>query len=388
MTQNHSPSIKLSSATSQKRSALNKRNFVLLNWQLIVATVILMSIGLINLYSASSISNDEGVFYAPYFSRQLIWGGFGIVVMATVLLFDYHKLEYVALPFFILILILLILVPIIGVSAGGARRWIDLGILRFQPSEFAKFSIIIYCSYLLAKKGESLSWLALFHVISVASIPFLLVAMQPDLGTALMVFLILAGMVLYHGIKWRVLRVLLVTIPLSLPFTWLFLLDYQKQRVLTMLDPSRDPYGAGYQTIQSQIAIGSGEVFGKGFQEGTQSQLSFLPEKHTDFAIAVLGEEWGFAGTLVTVSLFCIFLYFIFSTVRDAKDRFGSLLCTGIFFYFFWQILINIGMVIGIMPVVGIPLPFISYGGTSMLVNCVLIGVVLNVSVQGSLFKD
>ncbi len=381
------PSIKLSSP-SQKRAELNKRNFVQINWLLILATIMLMTIGLVNLYSASSIVSDEGVYYAPYFMRQIVWSGLALVVMIFSLFFDYHKLEQLALPFFIIILVLLALVPIIGVSAGGAQRWIDLGFLRFQPSELAKFSTIIYCAYLLAKKGESLSWLSLIHIIVVAFCPFFLVFIQPDLGTALMVLLISAGMVLYHGIQWKVLRILLVIIPLALPFTWFFLLDYQKERVLTMFDPSRDPYGAGYQTIQSQIAIGSGEVFGKGFQEGTQSQLSFLPEKHTDFAIAVLGEEWGFIGTLITVSLFCIFLYFIFITVRDAKDRFGSLLCTGIFFYFFWQILINIGMVIGIMPVVGIPLPFISYGGTAMLVNSLFIGLVLNVSVQGSLLKD
>ena len=198
---------------------------------------------------------------------------------------------------------------------------------------------------------------------------------------------LLGGMVLFHGVQWRVLRVCLLLIPLMLPLAWFKLHDYQRERIMTFLDPTRDPRGAGYHIIQSQIAIGSGEMFGKGFQAGTQSQLRFLPEKHTDFAVAVFGEEWGFVGCMTLVALFCLFLYAIYSTVRDARDRFGSTLCAGIFFYFFWQIMVNIGMVVGLMPVVGIPLPFISYGGSAMLVNCGLLGIVLSVSMRRFVFK-
>ena len=164
--------------------------------------------------------------------------------------------------------------------------------------------------------------------------------------------------------------------------------DYQRQRILTFLDPGNDPRGTGYHIIQSRIAIGSGELWGKGFREGTQSQLRFLPERHSDFAVAVFGEEWGFVGCVALVTLFCLFLLSIFSSAVQAKDRFGSTLVVGVFFYFFWQIFINMGMVIGLMPVVGIPLPFISYGGSATVVNFTLLGIVLNVSMRRFMFKS
>ena len=187
----------------------------------------------------------------------------------------------------------------------------------------------------------------------------------------------------------RVLRVLLVILP-TLPFlAWEFLLlDYQKERVLGFVDPGSDPRGAGWQVIQSQIAIGSGEMWGKGYLSGTQGQLRFLPEKHTDFAVAIFGEEWGFVGAVVLLSLFTLFLYSIFITARDAKDRFGSFLAAGVFFYFFWLFTINLGMVLGMMPVVGLPLPFVSYGGSATLVNFSLVGLVCNVSMRRFVFKQ
>jgi rod shape determining protein RodA len=169
--------------------------------------------------------------------------------------------------------------------------------------------------------------------------------------------------------------------------SWNFLHDYQKERILTFLNPERDPLGSGYHIIQSQIAIGSGRFWGKGFLEGTQSQLRFLPEKHTDFAFAVFGEEWGFVGSVILLILFCFFLYQVFLVSQEAKDKFGTYLAIGVFFYFFWQILINMGMVLGLMPVVGIPLPFISYGGSASLVNFCLIGLVMNVSMRKFMFK-
>jgi rod shape determining protein RodA len=184
-----------------------------------------------------------------------------------------------------------------------------------------------------------------------------------------------------------VFKVLVVVLPIMIPFGWFFLHDYQKQRIMTFLDPGNDPLGAGYHIIQSQIAIGSGGFWGKGFLEGTQSQLRFLPEKHTDFAFAVFGEEWGFFGSIMLLILFCSFLYQIYIVTMEAKDDFGSYLAAGVFFYFFWQILINIGMVLGIMPVVGIPLPFISYGGSASVVNFCMVGLVLNVAMRRFVFK-
>ena len=199
---------------------------------------------------------------------------------------------------------------------------------------------------------------------------------------------ILGGMILFHGLKGYVLKTCLLAVPCAAAFMWFVgMHDYQRQRILTFLDPGNDPRGTGYHILQSRIAIGSGQLWGKGFKEGTQSQLRFLPERHSDFAVAVFGEEWGFVGCVALVTLFCLFLLSIFSTAVQAKDRFGSMLVVGVFFYFFWQIFINMGMVIGLMPVVGIPLPFISYGGSATLVNFTLLGIVLNVSMRRFMFK-
>lgn len=365
----------------------NKKLFLEMNWALIIATIILFSIGFVNLYSASSIRFEDGIIHTPFYERQLIWGGIGIIILFAISFINYKALESFSLPFYLIVLILLALVPVLGKTVYGAQRWLDLGGFSIQPGEFAKFSVLLMEAKYLSKDGESLGWIRLFKSLLIGLVPFALIAKQPDLGTALTVLFLIGGMALFHGIKWKVLRICLIIIPLLIPLSWFALHDYQQERIKTFLDPTRDPRGAGYHIIQSQIAIGSGQLTGKGFQEGTQSQLRFLPEKHTDFAVAVLGEEWGFVGSVSVVVIFCFFLFSIYSTISVARDRFSSTLCAGIFFYFFWQVLVNTGMVVGLMPVVGIPLPFISYGGTAMVVNCIFIGIVLSVSVNRFVFK-
>jgi rod shape determining protein RodA len=195
-------------------------------------------------------------------------------------------------------------------------------------------------------------------------------------------------MVLFRGLTGGAFKALAAAAAGVMAGGWFILHDYQRQRILGFLDPSDDPLGAGYHIIQSQIAIGSGGFWGKGFLGGTQSHLRFLPEKHTDFAVAVFGEEWGFVGAMLLLTVFCAFLYQLVVIAREAKDGFGSFLAAGVFFYFFWQILINMGMVLGLMPVVGIPLPFLSYGGSATLVNFCLIGIALNVSMRRYIFKQ
>ena len=365
----------------------NKKLFLEMNWALIIATIILFSIGFVNLYSASSIRFEDGIIHTPFYERQLIWGGIGIIILFAISFINYKALESFSLAFYLIVLILLALVPVLGKTVYGAQRWLDLGGFSIQPGEFAKFSVLLMGAKYLSKDGESLGWIRLFKSLLIGLVPFALIAKQPDLGTALTVLFLIGGMALFHGIKWKVLRICLIIIPLLIPLSWFALHDYQQERIKTFLDPTRDPRGAGYHIIQSQIAIGSGQLTGKGFQEGTQSQLRFLPEKHTDFAVAVLGEEWGFVGSVSVVVIFCFFLFSIYSTISVARDRFSSTLCAGIFFYFFWQVLVNTGMVVGLMPVVGIPLPFISYGGTAMVVNCIFIGIVLSVSVNRFVFK-
>ena len=366
---------------------IDRRIFSHVNWALIGILLLLFGLGVLNLYSASSLRVSTGLAMTPYYKKQLIWGLMGLGCMLLTVSLDYRHLKTLAWPLFVITVLLLAAVPLFGKTIYGAKRWLDFGFVSFQPSELGKISVLLMGAAFLSKDSERLSLVPFLKICGIAAIPALLVVTQPDLGSGLSLLLLIGGMILYKGMTGPLFKGLAVGIPLMLPFGWFFLHDYQKQRVLTFLDPNKDPLGSGYHIIQSQIAIGSGEFWGKGFLEGTQSQLRFLPEKHTDFALAVFGEEWGFIGCMTLLALFCAFLYQISLVAQESKDSFGSYLAAGVFFYFFWQILINMGMVLGIMPVVGIPLPFISYGGSSMLVNFCLIGIVLNVSMRRFFFK-
>jgi len=368
-------------------SFIDRRVLQHINWALLGLTLVLFGLGVLNLYSASGFRMESGVAVNTFFQKQLAWGLIGMGGMLVCIFLDYRHLTTLAWPLFGLTVALLVCVPLFGKTIYGARRWLDLGFFNFQPSEVAKISMLLLGAKLLSKGQRPLDWGMLFGVMFLGLIPAGLIILQPDLGSGLSVLMLLGGMIMYRGLQKRVLKPLFITLPLLLPLSWFFLHDYQKQRILTFLNPGSDPLGSGYHILQSQIAIGSGRMWGKGFLAGTQSQLRFLPEKHTDFAIAVFGEEWGFVGCIILLSLFCLFLYQIFLTAQEAKDRFGSFLAAGVFFYFFWLVLINMGMVLGLMPVVGIPLPFISYGGSAMVVNLCLIGVVMNVSMRRFVFK-
>ena len=367
---------------------IDRRLFFYINWVFLGMAVLLFFVGVLNLYSASGTRLEEGMSVAPFYQKQLIWGLMGMVGMIFFMLFDYRVLKTLAWPLFWVTIILLALVPFFGKVIMGAKRWLDFGLFNFQPSELAKICILVIGARILSKERQALGFVRLGYVMGVGLLPAALIMKQPDLGSGLSVLLLLGGMILYRGVTARVFKTALVGIPALLPLSWFFLHDYQKQRILTFLDPASDPLGAGYHIIQSEIAIGSGGFWGKGFLQGTQSQLRFLPEKHTDFAVAVFSEEWGFLGTILLLAAFCFFLYQIVLVAREARGLFGSYLAAGVFFYFFWQILINTGMVLGLMPVVGIPLPFISYGGSATLVNFCLIGLVLNVSMRRFLFKQ
>ena len=368
-------------------SPIDRRLFTHINWPLLAVVSALFGIGVLNLYSASGFRMGDGVSLNTYYQKQCIWGAIGLFCMMALTFFDYRYLKHVAWPLAVLTMVCLLLVPVMGKTVYGAKRWLDFGVFAFQPSEMAKFTTLLVGAVMLSKDGGKMGWLQLLVVLAVAMPPAAMVIVQPDLGSGLNILLLLGGMILYRGLTGGMFKTLLVVVPILIPCGWFFLKPYQKLRILTLFNPERDPLGSGYHIIQSQIAIGSGQMWGKGFLEGTQSQLRFLPEKHTDFAFAVFAEEWGFVGTMLLVTFFCIFLYILFTTARDAKDRFGSFLAAGVFFYFFWQILINMGMVLGIMPVVGIPLPFISYGGSATIVNFCLLGIVLNVSMRRFVFK-
>ncbi|MBQ7456058.1 MAG: rod shape-determining protein RodA [Desulfovibrio sp.] len=367
---------------------MDMRLFSHINWPLIACITLLFLIGLLNLYSASGTRLEDGIIVSSFYQKQIVWGVCGLGCMLVTLTFDYRRLKNFAWIFYWIVLALLILVALIGKNVYGATRWISLGGISFQPSELAKIAVLILTARLLSHDGQPLGWKRFFGLLVIGFLPCVFILQQPDLGTSMMLLLILGGMIVFHGMRAVVFRSCLVAIPCCGALLWFVgMHDYQRQRILSFLNPGLDPRGTGYHILQSRIAIGSGQLWGKGFTEGTQSQLRFLPERHSDFALAVFGEEWGFVGCVTLVSLFCLFLLAIFSSAIQAKDRFGSMLVVGIFFYFFWEILINLSMVIGLMPVVGIPLPFISYGGSATLVNFTLLGIVLNVSMRRFMFK-
>lgn len=367
---------------------VDRRLFSHLNWGLLACMLVLFFMGVGNLYSASGTRLEEGLAFSDFYRRQLIWGGAGLLCMLAAMCVDYRKLRNLAWLFYLLSILLLLLVPFLGKTVYGAKRWLSLGFMSFQPSEAAKLAVLVLGARLLASDSAALGWKNFFKIVIMGLVPCTLILLQPDLGTTMLLLLILAGMILFHGIKSYVFKTCALAAPCAAAIMWFVgMHDYQRQRILSFLNPDVDPRGAGYHILQSRIAIGSGELWGKGFGEGTQSQLRFLPERHSDFAVAVFGEEWGFVGCVALVTLFCLFLLSIYFTAIQARERFGSMLVVGVFFYFFWQIFINMGMVIGLMPVVGVPLPFISYGGSATIVNFILLGVVLSVSMRRFTFK-
>jgi rod shape determining protein RodA len=285
-------------------------------------------------------------------------------------------------------LLLLILVLAIGRTSMGATRWISLAGINVQPSEIMKIVIIValarYFSDKAHLRGFSLRELIMPGLI--LGLPTLLIMKQPDLGTALLVLGIGGTMALFAGVR----RVTLVFLGLSgcaaAGGGWFLLHDYQKQRILTFLNPERDPLGAGYHIIQSKIAVGSGGFNGLGFMKGTQSQLSFLPERHTDFAFSVFAEEWGLTGCLLLLALYCLIVLWGLHIALRSNERFGMYLAIGVSAMLFWHIVVNLGMVIGLLPVVGVPLPLFSYGGTSMITTMTGVGILMNVSMRRFMF--
>ncbi|MDR2051497.1 MAG: rod shape-determining protein RodA [Deltaproteobacteria bacterium] len=370
------------------QSMMEKHPLAQANWVLVLLTIALAGLGLINLYSASAVRLGEGISVDSHFQKQCLWVLLGAGCMLICMFFDYRRLISSAEPLLLLSIALLLLVLFTG---GTVRRWLPLGPVNFQPSEAVKISVLLVGAKILSRGKDPLNWKELGGVMLVGLVPAALILKQPDLGTAVIVLLILGGMILYRGVKIKIIKVCVLVLILSpvalVKLVIPNLLDYQRDRILGFVNPEKVNPDSIYQNKQAKIAIGSGQTWGKGYLEGTQSKLRFLPAKHTDFAIAVFGEEWGFAGSVALVALFCFFLLSIYATAREARDSFGSIFTAGVFFYFFWQIFVNIGMVLGMMPVVGIPLPFISYGGSASLVNFCLVGLVLNVSMRRFVFR-
>ena len=358
---------------------LDRRSYRNIDFWMIFATLALVGIGILMIGSATHINSPSEDRYW-YVQRQGMFALLNFVLIMVMLKFDYKILGPMGNLLYGINLLMLIAVMFVGQSALGAQRWIQIGPITLQPSEFAKLIMIISMAHLLDSREEKLKsiW-DLLPIFAFVIVPFVLVLKQPDLGTSLVFLAIVLGMVFVAGIDAKLLLKLFVAALAFMPVFWLFLKDYQKSRLTVFLDPNVDPLGAGYHIIQSKIAIGSGQLFGKGLFNGTQSQLNFLPENHTDFIFAVVGEELGFVGSVVILMLYLLLLYRGVKTAQNARDTFGTLLAAGITSMMAFHVLVNVGMTIGIMPVTGIPLPFMSYGVSALTTNLVSVGILLNI---------
>ena len=370
---------------SKLKSNTHWTSNVLFEWPLILYSLILAGIGLFLIFSATAPMGPAG---RSFVIRQITWCSLGLVLTAIFILFDYHILERWAILFYVFLMAALIVVWSLGKVTAGSRRWIDLGLMRFQPSEFAKLAVvIILAKYFQGRIGTtSLEFRDLARPLLIVAGPVILVLLQPDLGTACVITLVAVSMILFTGVGRRTLLWAAGLLVLMLPLViWVgdrFLLDYQKKRLLTFMSPEYDPLGAGYHIIQSQIAIGSGGGLGKGFLKGTQNQLMFLPVKHTDFIFSILAEEWGFLGCAIVLGLFCALFLRGLAIAAKARDNFGALIAFGCSVVLFWHVTINVGMVMGLLPVVGVPLSFLSYGGSSLLSSFLGIAILMNVSMR------
>ncbi|MBV6341272.1 rod shape-determining protein RodA [Candidatus Magnetobacterium casense] len=364
---------------------INRKYLKLFDWYTLLLLLIISLTGVLTVYSATRPILSS--LQPNYYLKQLLWIAIGLVCLFAMVLYDYVWLKNFAYVLYIFGLLMLVLVLIVGRSGLGAQRWFDLGIFSFQPSELFRVILIIAIGkYMSSVKGQLTKWTFISSSVIFGLIPFTLIIKQPHLGTGLILLATYFFMALSKKIEKRIVTTLVVAVVLLTPLLgkpiWNNLKDYQKNRIVAFVDPSRDPRGIGYQIEQSKITIGSGMILGRGYLKGTQGPLKFLPEKHTDFIFSVFAEEWGFAGSLVIFSLYLLLFLRGIDTAIKAKDDFASYVAIGITFMLFLYFLINIGMVIGVMPVVGVPIPLMSYGGTSIVTNFLAVGILINIRMR------
>ncbi len=354
-------------------------------WGLLATTLAIAGISVLNLASASRVA------HAPVWISQLAWLGVGLGVALVSLSVDYRRLHSVAWPTYGLVMILLVAVHFHGQTVMGAQRWLVLGPIRLQPSELAKLAVVVVLARFYHEEGEKPGGYGLsdlWRPALIIAIPFLLILQQPDLGTASMVAAIGGTMVLASRIRWRALLLVAGSGAIAAVGAWFFVLhDYQKKRLLTFMNPEADMLGSGYHANQSMIAVGSGQWAGKGWAQGTQTQLSFLPEQHTDFVFSVFAEEWGFRGALLLLGLFLLLCLLGLRIAIQARERHGAFLAVGAVAFLFWHVFVNIGMVSGLLPVVGVTLPLMSYGGSSAITVLISIGILANVATRSGRFS-
>ena len=348
---------------------------------LLWTAVLLVAIGLTILYSASyQRAVDTGTSFV---ARQLIWLGFGAAAAFLLMAVDYHRWLEGAYVYYGCNLVLLVLVLAAGETHGGAQRWLAAGPLTFQPSELAKLStILVLARYLGERRDAPRTWRALIVPALIVLLPMALIFKEPNLGTALIFVPALAAMLWVWRLPARMWWTMAAAGVIAVPLGWHALHDYQRSRLLVFVNPNLDPLGAGYTVLQSKIAVGSGLLWGRGWFAGTQNQLNFLPERHTDFIFSVIGEEWGFLGAAGVLGLYAFLLHRGFRIAAESRDPFGTLLVTGLTTVLGCHIVVNVGMTLGLMPVVGLPLPLMSYGGSWLLACLMVVGMMLSVGMR------
>jgi rod shape determining protein RodA len=364
---------------------IDRRLVAHIDWTLLILALLLSGVGLLTILSATY---DGHHLFSDRFVRQASWLCVGLMALVVTVSVDYRLLNRYGYAIYALALLLLALVPLVGISGGGARRWLGFGSFAVQPSEFMKVALVIVLARNLHRWAgdKRLPLRRLIAPVLLLAAPALLVLRQPDLGTVIVLGLAAFTLLLLAGMPARLVLLAMVVIGPALPYAWSHLKPYQQQRIYAFVDPQADPLGAGYHVRQSQIAIGSGMLYGKGYLHGTQNQLNFLPEQHTDFIFSVYAEEWGFLGAALLVSLYLGLVLRGAVIALKSRDNLGALLAAGLTSMIFWQAAINIAMTSGSLPVVGITLPFLSYGGSSLLTLLTSIGLIMNVSMRRHTF--
>ncbi|GAB4414014.1 MAG: rod shape-determining protein RodA [Thermodesulfovibrionales bacterium] len=355
------------------------------DWVTLSLILLLSLAGVMTIFSATRPPVSDEM--PSYYIKQSYWLIFSLIALTASVSFDYVWLRRFSYILYGLGLFLLLCVLFLGRTGMGAQRWLNLGILSFQPSEVFKLFYLIAVSHYLSERRGRVGFISLFKTFFLlAFIPLLMIIKQPDLSTAVILLAIFLSIIAAKGLQKKVAVMIILIGLVSVPFLghifWEGLKDYQKNRLVAFLEPEIDPSGIGYHINQSKVAIGSGQFLGKGYLNGTQGPLRFLPERHTDFIFSIFAEEWGFAGSLLLLLIYLTFILRGIDTARKAKDEFGRLLAIGISFMFTAYFFINIGMTLGIMPVVGIPLPFMSYGGTALLTNFIATGMLINIRMR------
>jgi rod shape determining protein RodA len=357
---------------------IDRRLLQNVDWPLLGATLSLV------ILSASTLATLQvGRAGGAVALRQLAWFGVGLLALVVVVSIDYRRLVRAAPLLYLLGLTALVLVFAVGRTVSGARRWILLGPVSVQPSELFKICFVLMIVWLVTSRwAQPIGKTALVLSAPLVVLPAALIVKQPDLGTALLLFPVLIALLVAAGMPMRTLGGLVLAGLAVAPLAWFVLKDYQRERILVFLDPLRDPLGTAYNVIQAKIAIGSGQLLGKGVAGATQSRLAFLPERHTDFIFAVFAETWGFVGCLVLLTCYALLLLRGFDIAASTREPVGRLVALGVTVLVATQVLVNVGMVTGLLPVVGIPLPFMSYGGSSMVVSMMALGLLLSVRMR------